>query len=45
MYMDRLDRRPIDAEFFDRKAAEFRAEQCRLMRDLEIHHAANRDYL
>ncbi len=28
MYMDKLDGR-IDNEFFDRKAAEFRPEQCR----------------
>jgi site-specific DNA recombinase len=44
MYMDKLDGR-IDAEFFDRKAAEFRSEQCRLMRDLETHQSANRVYI
>ena len=44
MYMDKLDRR-IDGEFFDRKAAEFRSEQCRLMRDLETHQSANRVYI
>jgi site-specific DNA recombinase len=44
MYMDKLDGR-IDAEFFDRKAAEFRSEQCRLMRDLEAHQTANLAYI
>ncbi len=44
MYMDKLDGR-IDGEFFDRKAAEFRAEQCRLMRDIDAHQTANRDYI
>jgi site-specific DNA recombinase len=44
MYMDKLDGR-IDNEFFDRKAAEFRAEQCRLMRDIEAHRTANRSYI
>ena len=34
MYMDKLDGR-IDNEFFDRKAGEFRAEQCRFMRDIQ----------
>jgi site-specific DNA recombinase len=33
MYMDKLDGRTGN-EFFDRKAAELRARQCRLMRDL-----------
>jgi len=32
MYMDKLDGR-IDAEFFDRKAGEFRSAQGRIMRD------------
>jgi site-specific DNA recombinase len=36
MYTDKLDGR-IDNEFFDRKAAEFRAQQCALMRDIEAH--------
>jgi hypothetical protein len=44
MYMDKLDGR-IDAEFFDRKAAEFRSEQCRLMRDLEAHRSADQTYV
>ncbi len=44
MYMDKLDGR-IDNEFFDRKAAEFRAEQCRIMRDIEAHQSTNRSYI
>ena len=44
MYMDKLDGR-IDSEFFDRKAAEFRAEQCRVMRDVDTHQNANRSYI
>jgi site-specific DNA recombinase len=44
MYMDKLDGR-IDGTFFDRKASEFRSEQCRLMRDLEAHQTANRTYV
>jgi site-specific DNA recombinase len=44
MYMDKLDGR-IDAEFFDRKAAEFRSEQCCLIRDLEAHQTANQSYI
>ena len=44
MYMDKLDGR-IDNEFFDRKAGEFRAHQCRIMRDTEAHQAANRNYI
>ena len=44
MYMDKLDGR-IDAEFFDRKAAEFRAGQCRLMRDIDAHQVANKTYI
>jgi DNA invertase Pin-like site-specific DNA recombinase len=44
MYTDKLDGR-IDNEFFDRKAAEFRAQQCRLMRDIEAHQEANRSYI
>jgi hypothetical protein len=44
MYMDKLDGR-IDNEFFDRKAGEFRSEQCRIMRDIEAHEAVNRSYI
>jgi hypothetical protein len=40
MYMDKLDGR-ISNEFFDAKAAEFRAAQCGLMRDIETHQSAN----
>ena len=35
----------IDNEFFDRKAGEFRAQQCRIMRDTESPQAANRNYI
>ena len=44
MYMDKLDGR-IDAEFFDRKAAEFRAGQRRVRRDLDAHQVANHTYV
>ena len=43
MYMDKLDGR-IDGEFFDRKAGEFRAEQGRLLRDINNCREANRAY-
>jgi site-specific DNA recombinase len=39
MYSDKLDGR-IDTAFFDRKAAEFRAEQARLKRDMAAHEVA-----
>jgi hypothetical protein len=42
MYADKLDGR-VDAEFFDRKAAEFRAEQERVRCDIEEHRAARAD--
>lgn len=44
MYLDKLDGR-IDGEFLDRKSAEFRGEQCRIMRDLEAHQTANQSYV
>jgi DNA invertase Pin-like site-specific DNA recombinase len=44
MYMDKVDGR-IDNEFFDGKAAEFRSEQSRIMRDIEMHQVANRSYI
>jgi hypothetical protein len=44
MYMDKLDGR-IDTDFFDRKTAESRSEQCRLLRDIEAHQVANRSYI
>ena len=44
MYVDKLDGR-IDAAFFDRKVAEWRPEQDRLLRVIEQHQAANRTYL
>jgi hypothetical protein len=44
MYVDKLDGR-IDNVFFDRKSAEWRAEQDRILRDIETHQSANRTYI
>jgi hypothetical protein len=44
MYMDKLDGR-VTAAFFDRKAAEWRAEQDRIQRTIEEHQSANQSYL
>jgi hypothetical protein len=44
MYMDKLDGR-IGNDFSDRKAAEFRSEQCRVMRDIDTHRTANQSYI
>jgi DNA invertase Pin-like site-specific DNA recombinase len=44
MYVDKLDGR-IDSEFYDRKATEFRAEQARIMGDIEGHRAAMQGYI
>ncbi len=44
MYMDKLDGR-IDNDFFDRKAAEFRAQQAGIMGDIESHQKANQSYI
>ena len=44
MYTDKLDGR-IGNEFFDAKAAETRAAQAAIMRDLEAHQTANRSYI
>lgn len=44
MYVDKLDGR-VDAVFFDRKAAEWREEQGRLMRAIEEHQAEDQTYL
>ncbi len=44
MYLDKLDGR-VSAEFFDAKAAEWRSEQCRLMRDIQAHQTANQNYI
>jgi site-specific DNA recombinase len=44
MYVDKLDGR-ISAAFFDRKAAEWRAEQDRIQSALAGHQQANRSYL
>lgn len=44
MYVDKLDGR-IDADFFDRKAGEWRAEQARVKGNLDEHEEANQNYL
>jgi site-specific DNA recombinase len=44
MYVDKLDGR-VDTAFFDRKAAEWRTEQDRLMRAIQELQAANQTYL
>jgi DNA invertase Pin-like site-specific DNA recombinase len=44
MYVDKLDG-TVEAAFFDRKAAEWRAEQGRILRAVEEHQLANRTYL
>jgi hypothetical protein len=44
MYVDKLDGR-VDQGFFDRKSAEWRAEQSRLVRTIEEHQNANQVYL
>jgi site-specific DNA recombinase len=44
MYMDKLDGR-IDAEFFDRQAAQWRTEQVNILRNIEMHATANQNYI
>ena len=44
MYVDKLDGR-IDGEFFDRMAAEWRAEQERILADMQQHQAADQSYI
>jgi site-specific DNA recombinase len=44
MDVDKLDGK-IDEAFFERKAAEWRAEQGRLLRSIEARQAANQSYL
>jgi hypothetical protein len=44
MYIDKLDGK-IDEAFFERKAAEWRADQSRLLRSIEEHQQANQSYL
>ena len=44
MYLDKLDGR-VDAAFFDRKAAEWRTEQDRVLRAIGDHQAANQSYM
>jgi hypothetical protein len=44
MYVDKLDGQ-VDEAFYDRKAAEWLAEQTRLLRLIEEHQTANHSYL
>lgn len=44
MYLDKLDGR-INAEFFDRKAAEFRVQQGDILREIQAHQAADQNYI
>jgi site-specific DNA recombinase len=44
MYVDKLDSN-ITAEFFEQKAAEWRAEQEQALRAIETHQQANQTYL
>jgi site-specific DNA recombinase len=44
MYVDKLDGR-VMPEFFERKAAEWRADQDRILRAVDGHQSANRTYL
>ena len=44
MYVDKLDGK-IDGAFFERKSSEWRAEQDRILRDIEAHQNANRTYI
>jgi hypothetical protein len=44
MYVDKLDGR-IDGDFFDRKAAQFRAEQVRIINDIDVHRTALQGYI
>jgi len=44
MYLDKLDGR-VSAAFYDRKSAEWRAEQERLQAAIEDHRQANRTYI
>jgi len=44
MYIDKLDG-SIDGAFFDRKAAEQRAEQAKIQRTIDDHRSANHTYL
>ena len=44
MYMDKLDGR-IDADFFDRQAAEWRTVQVHILQSIETHLTANQSYI
>jgi site-specific DNA recombinase len=44
MYVDKLDGR-VDAAFFDKMAAEWRAEQARCQREIDRHQEADKSYM
>ncbi len=44
MYLDKLDGR-VDAAFFDKMSADWRAEQNRCLREIERHEAAEQSYM
>jgi site-specific DNA recombinase len=44
MYVDKLDGR-VDADFFDKMAAEWRAEQTRCQREIDRHQEADKSYM
>src|SRR3954469_4135543 len=44
MYVDKLDGR-VDAAFFDRMSAEWRAEQERCQREIDRHQSAEQSYM
>jgi site-specific DNA recombinase len=44
MYLDKLDGR-INAEFFDRMAADFRVQQAEILREIQAHQAADQNYI
>ncbi len=44
MYEDKLDGQ-IENDFYNRKAADYRSEQARIMREIEAHGTANQSYI
>src|SRR5690348_6830635 len=44
MYEDKLDGQ-IDNDFYNRKAAGYRSEQARIMREIQAHGTANQSYI
>jgi site-specific DNA recombinase len=44
MYEDKLDGQ-IDNDYYNRKAAEYRSEQARIMRQIQAHGTANQSYI